>query len=406
MQSSSFFLTAMLFLGLVACTAKENKAPVPVVTPKPSVSAQKPSTPKDAVASHLAKLFAQADGVHREAWWVLSETRNPISKSPFGKVERSFLTAQNLKLPNKSLFRCDRYTMKRDVKGVSGYPQMAEIYEKCSEKTAAKKIAYVTAHNEQNVSVTFYPDNLEEVLGVGPAILNRIMECTLKSQDGHLTELNCKNWAQDRSKEHMIRLDEYHYVKAGRNLIKLRGKVFENLTETRKIVADIPMEGKIMVVETELYAPAPSPSPTPTAVTTKGPNGEEITTVGKGPVQLPAHQIPQPVSPPTGVGPMGAPESAQNAKQNPPGIDPDVIRQRDAFERGETDELPYVEGMMAAPDPQAGEAAAAAAAQRQQEQQQQAEEAGEQDPSQQQEVPPPREEVIQRNDNEGEYHAR
>ncbi|MNL50241.1 hypothetical protein D3C87_1732410 [compost metagenome] len=104
---------------------------------------------------------------------------------------------------------------------------------------------------------------------------------------------------------------------------------------------------------------------------------------------------------------MGAPESAQNARQNPPGVDPDVIRQRDAFERGETDELPYVEGMMAAPDPQAGEAAAAAAAQRQQEQQQQVEEAGEQDPSQQpQEVPPPREEVIQRNENEGEYHAR
>ena len=268
MRLAAFSLTGLLFLSLLACTAREDKStPKSAPVPRPVV-VKKDSTPKDEAAALLVKVFSQADGVHREAWWVLSEDRRPISKSPFGKVERAFMTAQNLKLPNKSLFRCDRYVMKRDIKGLGGYPQTAEIFEKCSEKSEAKKIAYVTVKNKSETDVTFYPDHLEEILGTGASFLNRIIECSLKNNDeGTLTSLICKNWAQDRTKEQMIRMDTYEYQKAGSNLIKLRGKVFVNLTETRKIVADVPMEGKILVTETEMYAPEPEkPTPTPTPV--------------------------------------------------------------------------------------------------------------------------------------------
>lgn len=396
MRFAAFSFTGLLLLSLLACTKREDKT-APIITPaqRPVVAVKKDSTPKDEIAALLVKVFAQADGVHRETWWVLSEDRRPISKSPFGKVERAYMTVQNLKLPNKSLFRCDRYTMRRDIKGLLGYPQTAEIFEKCSEKTEAKKIAYVTAKNKNEIDVTFYPDNLEDILGKGASFLNRIVECSLKNNDeGTLTDLNCKNWAQDRTPEQMIRLETYEYQNAGRNLIKLRGKVFVNLTETRKIVADVPMEGKILVTETEMFAPEPekpTPAPTPVAVVPPG--------RGRGTPVQPGQLPPQPQAPMRG-GPMADPGVVME-QTAPTAVDPSLVRQKEMYDRGETNDLPVVEGMMAAPPVPPGAPVGGPAAQ------------GQIDPNDpgdpaQQGVEPqaqPPEEVIQTNENEGEYHA-
>jgi len=255
----------MLVFGLFMAGCPSKKAsevvsgPVVVATAAPVAAII-----KDKSVDYIARLLEQADGVHREAWWVLTSDRRSVGKSPFGKVQRALLSSDNVKLSNKSLFRCDRYLVKRDVMGKEGYPQRAEIFEKCSEKLAAKKIALVTAPKMGDVQLILYPEHLEEVLGLSATILNKPISCSLKgNEQGQLVSLSCKDWAQERSKEHLIRLDVYDYQKEGQNMIKLRGKVYENLTDIRKIEADIPMTGKIQVTETELYAPTPTPTVTP-----------------------------------------------------------------------------------------------------------------------------------------------
>ena len=132
--------------------------------------------------------------------------------------------------------------------------------------------------NEYEVVVYFISENLEEILGLGAAILNLRLECRLRGDSqGHLLKLKCKDWAQERNKEQMIRLQVYDYEKTGQDLIKLRGKVYENLTDIRKIEADVPLKGKIHVTETELYpsqpvaTPTPTPQPTPTPKTKPSP---------------------------------------------------------------------------------------------------------------------------------------
>lgn len=220
------------------------------------------NTDKNKALNVIARYFEKADAIHREAWWVMSAERRPVGKSPFGKIHRALLSSQNIKLPNKSIFRCDRYIVRRDVGKADGFPQKAEIFEKCSERIEAKKIGQFFAHQANEIQVVFFPENLEEILGLGATVINKSIQCTLRGNDREqLVSLICKDWAQERSKEHMIRLDVYDYEMEGRNLIKLRGKVYENLSEARKIEADVPMEGKIFVTETELYPPEPSPEP-------------------------------------------------------------------------------------------------------------------------------------------------
>ena len=270
----SFIIVMALTLG--ACFSKKEKELSPVEEPQiQAVTAPKPAIPKkkedaeskDKSLAVLTRYFAQADGIHREAWWVLTAEKNPAGKSPFGKVERALLSSENLKLTNKSLFRCDRYQVTRKVSGPSGFPQSAEIFEKCSEKLQGKKIAEFTATSLTDLSMSFFPENLEEILGLGPTVLNKRIDCTIKGSDnGVINSLQCKNWSQDHTKTQMIRLDVYDYEREGKNMIKLRGKVFENLSDKRKIEADVPMTGKITVTETELYGPQPTPTSIPTPV--------------------------------------------------------------------------------------------------------------------------------------------
>ena len=277
-------LRALLVLSvatLPGCFAREQK-PVGASekaanTPlKPPVPTEKSKENRDKSLSDLERFFSQADTIHREAWWVATGNKTPEGKTPFGKMQRSLLASENQKLSNKSLFRCDQYSVKRDVLSANGYPQKAEVFETCSAKQGAKKIAQWTAQRPGEIDVTFYPENLEEVLGLSASILNKPITCHLQSADGQkLSQLTCQNWSQERSREQMVRLDDYDYRKNEKNMIKLNGKVYENLTDKRKIEVNVPLEGKIEVVETELYAPeptptvAPSPLPSPKAVTKK-----------------------------------------------------------------------------------------------------------------------------------------
>lgn len=211
---------------------------------------------KDKSLEIAVKYFETADSIHREAWWVLSEQRLPMGKTVFGKVQRALLSSQNIKLSNKSMFRCDRYVTQRDVKGLTGYPQSILIFEKCSEKVEAKKLALIENPREGVIQVRFFPIALEEVVGTGASFLNKEIACELKGDDkGLLLELDCRDFSQDRSNTQMVRLEKYHYKKDQKNMIQLRGKIFENLSELRSVEANIPLDGKITVTETELYAP-------------------------------------------------------------------------------------------------------------------------------------------------------
>ncbi|WP_413557206.1 hypothetical protein [Bdellovibrio sp. HCB209] len=268
MKTSHLLLSIVILGALATYWVRKKDAEVTSTVSAPvvvnTIKNAPPVNPADKALSLFARVLEQSDSIHREAWWVLSGDRRPLGKSPFGKAQRAILSQQNAKLANKSLFRCDRYEVKRDVMSASGYPQKIDMYEKCSAKSPAKHMAFLSAMKPGEIDIVFYPEGLEEVLGISAAILNRTITCQIRlNTDEQLESLKCKDWAQEKTREQMIRLDVYDYSKDGNDMIKLRGKIYENLTDIRKIEADVPMTGKIVVTETELYAPTPIPTPSP-----------------------------------------------------------------------------------------------------------------------------------------------
>ncbi len=328
----------------------------------------------------LTRYFGQADLIHKEVWWVLSAEKKPVGKSPFGKVERALISfaheshLSNVKLSNKSLFRCDRYVVTRHHSSPFAFPQNFEIFEKCSNKSNAKKIADVNFIKATEFGVIFYPENLEEVLGLGPTILNKKIECQIRVNSAEvISSMLCQNWSQDRSEDvakknmqvngaenvQMVRIDTYEYQKNGKDLIRLRGKIFQNLAEIRKIDVLVPQVGKIQVTETELYqaekvsppelAPGKNitnpkvveklsgriPKPLPTAAPVVAPGIEAVPVspqahIPEAPAEVPvppeavneANPDPANSAPPTNPADEGWPEGEPREMNIPPEVNP------------------------------------------------------------------------------------
>ncbi len=243
-----------------ACTRKEAaKTQDPessVVLQNPHIKLeQKKVAEKDRILSSFARLLMQADAIHREAWWVVAADRKVQGKSIFGKLQRAIISELGEKIANKNVFSCDRYFVKREILSMQGFPQKGEAFEKCVSGGSASFAEY-EIKNENLALIIFYPQHLNDVVGLATSILNRKIRCTLNgSGDDKLEKLHCENLAQDRNASQSIQFSVYNYERAGQNLIEIKGQVYEDLLPIRKIEAKVPLEGKISVVETQVEAP-------------------------------------------------------------------------------------------------------------------------------------------------------
>lgn len=272
------------------------------LTEKHQKTEKQSKTPKDEVLEWTTRFFLEADSIHREAWWVLAGYRVPVTKTPFGKVARAIQSFQDIKLANKSIFRCDRYLVNRTAKDLKSYPQQLAVLEQCNLKAAARKIADVTLQNKGQVQVVFYPHELKELLGDAAATLNRPITCQLRGGD-KLQTVKCSEWHQKTIKDLSIKLDVYEFNAQGTELMKFSGKVYNFLADVRKIETIVPKVGKIVVKEEELYpeeeevaaekVPEPKPSEDKKKTAAKEGSGQALGNKGVksapvAPVLLPA----------------------------------------------------------------------------------------------------------------------
>lgn len=230
--------------------------------------------------------FEQMDAIYRESLWVIRKEKAPQGKSIFGKMQRALLTDMKQKLSNKSLFKCDVYSMKRDVTGLGGVPQNADVFHQCNTKESFVQIGEWNHLKATELTMNFRGGNLSEVLGFATGILSPRIHCDLKSNDNGIIErFNCENLMvdYDPAKNQVLRFTKFEYVKSASSILHLNAEVLENLDPVRKIVVDVPMEGKITVTETVLQAPeylakqVPLPTQTPIPSPANGPLEKTVT---------------------------------------------------------------------------------------------------------------------------------
>ncbi len=282
------YALVVLILFFVACTQREAEKKTSMSKPSPASAEALLKKNSDRELEKIGKWFEQMDAILREAVWVVRKDRPPLKKSIFGKMQRALLVETNQRLSNKSLFRCDNYTMSRQVTGHEGVPQKAEVLHRCGSKESYVKIGEWEHPTSTVLTMSFHGGNLSEVLGVAAGILSPQISCDLKSnENGTIEKFNCTGLMldYDSKKNQVLKFNKFEYERGAKMTLHLRADILENLDAIRKIEADVPIEGAILVTETVLQeplveakqAPALTPSATPVSVQTppfkEDPNG-------------------------------------------------------------------------------------------------------------------------------------
>lgn len=226
---------------------------------------------KDPNLQLVQRLATQADQIHREAWWVLTSERRPLEHSAFGKILRAASQQLEGKLAKKGVFNCDRYVFQL----IKTDPWTAVFSEKCNDKAPENELATWTMTGPRSAEVMFVPAHLAEVLGLGASLFAKKFKCEMTwSESKVIDRLNCPDWEQER-KNQILRLSNFEYVREGQALLKMKGQALENLVPVRKIETEVPVDGNIVVIETELEKPGAKgkPSPVPTTTTTNPGDG-------------------------------------------------------------------------------------------------------------------------------------
>lgn len=252
---------ALLACGLILAAGCTKKTPgtAPAAAPAAPAAPAKPAVPpRNPDLDRIAKLSHQADQIAREAWWVATSEKLGVERSPFGKLKRAALMALDGRLSSKGRFACDRYL----VVPLPGLAKNFEISEFCNTKAAPKKFAAWTITGPHSAKVEFEPANLGEVLGLGASIFSKRFSCELVWTDSDvLDSMKCPHWEQDRGNSQVVSWQTFDFHRGAGNVLMLRGKVLENLQAVRKIEADVPLAGKIVVTETVTQAPPEEKKP-------------------------------------------------------------------------------------------------------------------------------------------------
>lgn len=392
---SSLLILGMLIL-CASCTFKKKAAAptsaqteeataTPIAKAKGTlVDSTKVAADKEALK--LLHWFEQMDAIYRESLWVIRQEKAPNGKSLFGKLQRALLVDMKQKLSNKSLFRCDVYSMTRNISGLGGVPQDAEVLHQCNTKESFIKIADWSHPKADELTMGFRGGNLSEVLGFTTGVLSPKITCKLKSsENGIIESFSCDGLMIDYNpkKNQVLRFSQFEYKKNSKEMLTIKAEVLENLDPVRKIAVDIPLEGKIKVTETVLQQPeyvakrveaTPTPPP-PSASPTTPPdaisaediyherNGKEIdrqeNPQTRGVRQAPAAPQHQPQNPNEGViesndqaqqpqqqgqGPQESYDPQQQQVQQsggsqfPPGVGP--VQQQGTQQNGQDNEAP------------------------------------------------------------------
>jgi hypothetical protein len=256
-----FSLVVIIFCA--NCTFKKKEAAPESLMPTPVLKLTATATPDnskfaDRESQKVLHWFEQMDSIFRESLWVIRKERAPQGKSIFGKFQRALLVDLKQKLSNKSLFRCDVYSMTRSIVGLGGVPQNAEVLHQCNTKESFIKIGDWNHAKSDELTMNFRGGNLSEVLGFTTGILSPKISCKLKSSESGLIEsFSCDGFMIDYNpaKNQVLRFTQYEYQKNSKNMLFIKAEVLENLDAVKKIEVNIPMEGKITVTETVLQQP-------------------------------------------------------------------------------------------------------------------------------------------------------
>lgn len=276
----------------------------------------------------------QAEAVERELLKVIYNDLSLPAKSLMGQLKLA-LARELKKKHGQSVYSCQRFNFQ------SARLNSYSIYQSCLPRERPE-IIYAEISALGNLEITFYLQNLADVVGFGSSILKRTTRCTLMKKEGELEQMNCQDLGNSRSPEEVMMLDEVLYQKNAPTVLSAQGKFYKELLPSRSLSVFVPKEGKVRLEVKSLYKkPKPVVIVPPTRMALPQTPPQPLKTT-QGQERLPGEPVPPSDNRTQSENVPGNPEAAEGVFALPPDVQrqqPEVTPQQEVPPPGDVQQV-------------------------------------------------------------------
>lgn len=213
------------------------------------VSTQKP---KQVPPPLFSKVFREslyfAKSLEREALKLLVRDNPQQSETLFSILSYAVESYAGSKKSAPFGLDCTRFEFKKTGSLIS-------VLKTCTKPPV--EVATINVQSEdRDYNIKFNINEWARIVGPSAALTGSDVKCQLRIVSEKLNVLKCENWAMQTNQEQLsatvIKTDEFVFQRNAEKQFVIRGGFYKELIKNKKIDIEVPLDGKIKIIEKEI----------------------------------------------------------------------------------------------------------------------------------------------------------
>lgn len=278
-------------LSLTSCFSKTEKS-----IPLTATATEKPADSLEELPGSLPRILAQpkiiefelfkkeqreaiyfSAGLEKEALKLL--TKNPTfdELTLFSVLSYALETNHGVKKSPPVHLDCSRFRFVSELQKPAEIESKISVFKTCQKPES--RIAEISIGKDQtSIEIKFLAKEWISVLGLSSTLSGNNVLCQLRIENKKLASLRCENWIRTlgvtNTSAEELRLGTFVFERKSLHQFLLKGGIYKDLVERKKIEIEVPLEGKIKRFEKEIevidqYLEAAVASEKPSAETSR-----------------------------------------------------------------------------------------------------------------------------------------
>lgn len=189
--------------------------------------------------------------LEKEALRLMTKNQYADDMSLFSVLSFAVEIAAGIKKNAPNRLDCTRFKFTEDRKD----KDLIHIHKTCQKPEVLVANIRQTS-NGNHLTVTFLIKEWASVVGLSVAVTGSDVICDLQIKNKKLSQLECLNWTKNlvssATSSEELKLKTFIFNRDQQSQFLVKGGIFKDLVERKKIEMRVPLEGKIKLIEKEI----------------------------------------------------------------------------------------------------------------------------------------------------------
>ncbi len=211
----------------------------------------KVKAPEELIGKEFREAIYFSASLEKEALKILTRNSSFDDQTLFSVLSFAVETNSRVKKSSPPHMDCSRFRFQKNLDN----SRFIQVYKVC-EKPETLIAELQASLDKKRMTVVFYTTKWTSVIGLAATLSGKNIECELKVEKKKLTGLNCNHWSRmlnvSTTGAEELRLKTFLFARESTPQFILKGGIYKDLVERKKIEVLVPLDGKIKRIEKEI----------------------------------------------------------------------------------------------------------------------------------------------------------